>query len=95
MRYYWLKDQSTHNNINIYWKKGKDESDPNLADYPTKHHSTIHHKGVSTYTLNSVSHALQGCVDPVEIHPRTQFNAVTSFQSPNHSLVQNIYKYTL
>ena len=57
----------------MYWKKGKDTENPNLADYPTKHHSIIHHKGVrSTYVLDQIinhistithaSQALQGCV---------------------------------
>ena len=48
MRYYWLRDQNTQNKINVYWKKGNDEDDPNYADYHTKHHSKIHHKGVRT-----------------------------------------------
>ena len=30
MRYYWLKDKQNQNKVNIYWKKGKDETDPNL-----------------------------------------------------------------
>ena len=46
MRYYWLKDQEHKSIMNIYWKRGKDPSDPNLANYPTKHHSTIHHRGI-------------------------------------------------
>ena len=75
MRYYWLKDKQQQNIINIYWKKGKDTEDPNLADYATKHHSVIHHRGVRPlYVLDHVinhlsnlyytSHVLRGCVDP-------------------------------
>ena len=45
-RYYWLKHQETKKEISVYWKKGKDEFDPNKANYQTKHHPTIHHKGV-------------------------------------------------
>ena len=78
MRYYWLKDQGTQKQINVYCKKGKDPDDPNLADYPTKHHSIIHHKGVRStyvldqiinhiYTLTHTSQALRGCVSPTGI----------------------------
>ena len=53
MRYYWLKDKGTQKLINVYWKKGKDSDDPTLADYATKHHSVIYHRGIrSTYVLN-------------------------------------------
>ena len=46
MRYYWLRNKELMNDIKVYWKRGTDEEDSNLADYHTKHHSTIHHKGV-------------------------------------------------
>ena len=46
MRYYWLCEQQTHKSTKVYWKRGTDENDPNYADYATKHHSIIHHKGV-------------------------------------------------
>ena len=88
MRYYWLRDQSTKKTIEIYWKRGKDENDPNLADYPTKHHSILHHKGIRPnyvldrlinhiFTLDHTSHALRGCVDPGKNPPRTHINPVT------------------
>ena len=75
MRYYRLKDKQKQKVINIYWKKGKDTDDPNLADYATKHHSIIHHRGVRPLyvldtvvnhisTLYNTSQILQGCVDP-------------------------------
>ena len=48
MRYYWLRDKTKQGIINVYWKKGNDENDPNLADYHTKHHPKIHHRGVRT-----------------------------------------------
>ena len=54
MRLYWLQDNETKNNVNIYWKKGKDETDPNKADYQTKHHPIIHHRGVrNTYVMDA------------------------------------------
>ena len=46
MRYYWLRDNETQKNIKVYWKRGVDENDPNLADYHTKHHTKIHHRGI-------------------------------------------------
>ena len=75
MQYYWLRDNETRKNINVYWKKGTDDDDPNLVDYPTKNHPTIHHRGIrSHYALdklnlwmkkfNIMSQALQGCVGP-------------------------------
>ena len=54
MRYYWLKDNETKKRINVYWKWGTDEEDPNRADYPTKHHPVIHHRGVrQNYVLDA------------------------------------------
>ena len=88
MRYYWLKDRETQKQINIYWKKGKDVNDPNLADYATKYHSIIHHRGVRhlyvldqltnhIHSLNLASQALRGCVSP----PRIGIPSGTKFQS--------------
>ena len=67
----------SQNKINVYWKKGTDENDPNKADYHTKHHSTIHHKGVRrTYVhdqilniisnLRHLSAVLRGCVISIQ-----------------------------
>ena len=75
MRYYWLKDKETQHNIKVYWEKGKYLEDPNLADYHTKHHSFIHHKGLRhlyvldqlinhIHTLSHTSQVLRGCVSP-------------------------------
>lgn len=46
MRYYWLRDKETQKQIKVYWKRGKDETDPNKADYQTKHHYTVYHRGI-------------------------------------------------
>ena len=78
MRYYWLRDNMAKQNIAVYWKRGKDQHDPNYADYPTKHHSIIHHKGVRhnyvldsvinhIHTLHMTSQALRGCVEKGKI----------------------------
>ena len=53
MRYYSLKDNEEKGNINVYWKQGKDEKDPNRGDYHTKRHNAIHHQGVrNTYVFD-------------------------------------------
>ena len=53
MRFYWLKDRDAKNQIHIYWKKGKNDNDPNRADYHTKHFPTIYHRGIRpTYVFD-------------------------------------------
>ena len=75
MRHYWLRDKETHKDIKVYWKRGVDENDPNLVDYHTKHHSTIHHRGIrplyvrdhilnNITTLHTESSVLRGCIIP-------------------------------
>ena len=60
--------------IKCLLEKGKDETDPNLADYPTKHHSILHHRGIRPFyvldqlinhisNLAHTSQVLRGCVD--------------------------------
>ena len=57
MRYYWLRKHETHKHVKVHWKRGVDEEDPNLADYHTKHHSTIHHRGVRPlYVRDQILH---------------------------------------
>ena len=46
MRYNWIVDRQTRKHFLVSWRPGKE----NLADYYTKHHSTVHHKRLrSTY----------------------------------------------
>mgnify|MGYP004175908775 FL=1 len=40
MRFIWILDRSTQKHFSVLWRPGK----INLADYFTKHHSTVHHK---------------------------------------------------
>ena len=42
MRYNWILDRQVQRHFQVIWRPGKD----NLADYFTKHHSTVHHKRV-------------------------------------------------
>ena len=66
MRFYWLRDQCRQKQFHVHWKQGEH----NLANYPSKHHSTKHHISVRpTYVLNTtkknqfkLSTTLQGCV---------------------------------
>ena len=77
MRHYWLRNKETHKDIRVYWKRGINEEDPNLADYHTKHHSLIHHKGVrplyvrdqvlnNISILRRMSSVLRGCIIPIQ-----------------------------
>ena len=42
MRFYWLRDRQTLEQFRFFWRAGK----LNLADYWTKHHPALHHKGI-------------------------------------------------
>ena len=42
MRFYWLRDRQTLKQFQFFWCAGK----LNLADYWTKHHPAMHHKGI-------------------------------------------------
>ena len=46
MRFYWLRDQQSRQNFKVFWRHGCDVTDPNLADYFTKHHTVKHHRSV-------------------------------------------------
>ena len=46
MRFYWLRNQESRQNFQVYWKHGADAADPNHADYFTKHHTVGHHRSV-------------------------------------------------
>ena len=39
MRYYWLREKQTKDQLKFFWASGKE----NHADYTTKHHLTKHH----------------------------------------------------
>jgi hypothetical protein len=50
MRWNWLRDKSTHDQLRIYWDKGQN----NNADYFTKHHPPSHHLAMRPrYVLNA------------------------------------------
>jgi hypothetical protein len=40
MRYWWLREKQTQNQLKFFWEKGSS----NFADYFTKHHPIKHHK---------------------------------------------------
>jgi hypothetical protein len=50
MRWNWLRDKATHEQLRIYWDKGVN----NDADYFTKHHPPAHHLAERPrYVLNA------------------------------------------
>lgn len=50
MRFYWLCNRVNQSQFIIYWRPGS----KNLADYFTKHHSTVHHRRMrSTYLTDT------------------------------------------
>jgi hypothetical protein len=56
MQFYWLRDRQRQKQFHVHWKRRQE----NLADYPTKHHSTKHHIAVRpTYVLNNIHNQLQ------------------------------------
>ena len=50
MRYNWLRDRETQEQLRIYWDKGTN----NLADYFTKHHPPKHHVHMRPYFIHAV-----------------------------------------
>ena len=57
MRWNWMRDPKTKEQIKTYWDRGVN----NLADYPTKHHPPIYHKKLRpTYlhVANNICHLL-------------------------------------
>ena len=50
MRFHWLRDRKSQNQLRIYWWAGK----TNLADYFTKYHTPAHHVSVRTIFLTQV-----------------------------------------
>ena len=49
--FYCLRDRFQQKQFHVHWKQVKN----NLADYPSKHHSTQHHISVRpTYVLNTI-----------------------------------------
>jgi len=47
MTFNWVVDRQTRSHFRVTWRPGKG----NLADYFTKHHSTVHHKRLHTTYL--------------------------------------------
>jgi hypothetical protein len=74
MRFYWVRDRHRQKQFHVHWKRGQE----NLADYPTKHHSTKHHIAVRpTYVLNNLRR-----------NPNSKFTRSLSPNNPRNPLVQ-------
>ena len=57
MRFHWLREKHIQEIFNIFWEKGL----KNLADYFTKHHSTLYHQKMRPYYFqcNQISNNIQ------------------------------------
>ena len=55
MRWNWMRDDKTNEQINTYWDRGVN----NLADYPTKHHPPVHHKRMRLVYLHMAHSVFQ------------------------------------
>ena len=81
MCYYWLRDKDTQKQIKVYWKRGTDENDPNKADYHTKHHPIIHHRGVRPTYVRDQAHNLISSIGVRPTHVRDQaLNLISSIR---------------
>ena len=55
MRWNWMRDPKTKEQIRTYWDRGVN----NLADYPTKHHPPVHHKRMRPVYLHMAQNIFQ------------------------------------
>ena len=69
----------------IFWRKGVDGKFFDLADYPTKHHPTSHHRAMRpTYVLNNIQEIFSDPTTPSHVplhHQQQHFKSVTK---PHH-----------
>ena len=54
MRFYWLRDRTNQQQFRIFWQSGA----TNNADYPTKHHTTRHHREIRARYLHDKNRQL-------------------------------------
>ena len=65
MRFYWIRDRIKQDQFHISWAPAH----TNLGDYPSKHHSPIHHKRMRPFFVHNDSSPdtipidMRGCVD--------------------------------
>jgi hypothetical protein len=77
MRWNWLRDKATHEQLRIYWDKGEN----NNADYFTKHHPPAHHRAMRPkYVLNA--HQLTALLAARVCSTPDRYTTVTSQRTP-------------
>ena len=74
MRYYWLRDRQMQRQFDIYWEEGI----KNLADYFTKHHSTLDHQAKRSKYVNDKLHYLAHPVSAILSNFSTATNPAPS-----------------
>ena len=67
MRWNWMRDPKTKEQIKTYWDSGVN----NLVDYPTNHHPPIHHKRMRPTYLH-VAHSIYQYIDINNIQVKVQ-----------------------
>ena len=84
MRYYWIQDQVTQNQLSIYWAP----RNSNLADYFTKHHPTLHHcRMLQHYLINQTNINKNLCI----LKMLQGFFKMSIFGTHNHFLLTHDY----
>ena len=84
MRFYWMRDRVRQHQFHIYWRRGVDGKFFNLADYPTKHHPTSHHRAMRpTYVLNNIYEIFSDptTTTPVALHLQRKTSPSLSTQN--------------
>ena len=94
MRFYWMRDRVRQKQFYIFWRRGIDGRFFNLADYPTKHHPTSHHRAMRpTYVLNNIQQIFSDptTTTPVALHQQRKFIPSPSTQNFVLSPPQRIF----
>ena len=90
MRWNWLRDKATHQQLRMYWAKGTD----NTADYFTKHHPPSHHLAMRPkYVLNAHQvTTLTRLLGARVCSDTDRYTAVTSSEHLKHQCISPIAK---
>ena len=88
-QYWWLKDRESQLQFHIIWDPGIF----NLADYPTKHHISTHHKKVRPiylYEGAASPRTLQGCAKILSVDRQTMTDRQTKARKTAYSVVTSL-----
>ena len=90
MRFHWVRNRINQGQLIVRWRPGKS----NLADYPTKHHTGLHHKTlrpIYLYDEERSPRTVQGCIKILEGNSNPCINSAKYVAS---SVGTNKSKYT-